>query len=118
MFTLPDLPFAYDALQPTISDDTLHFHHDKHHATYVKTLNELLGAKAGSAVTLEQVIRDAVTSGDKKIFNNAAQAWNHGFLWDCMTPRSEDPPAALTQAIATAFGDLATLKKTLVSEGA
>jgi Fe-Mn family superoxide dismutase len=118
MFKLPDLPYAYDALAPTISDKTLRFHHDKHHATYVKTLNELLGAKAGDGRALEDVVRDAAASGEKKLFNNAAQAWNHGFFWECMTPKATPPSGALADALDTSFGGLAGLKKLFVTEGA
>jgi len=85
MFVLPDLPYAYGALGPVISERTLHFHHDKHHATYVKTTNELLEAAKSSPESLEAVIREAQASGNKKLFNNAAQAWNHSFFWVAMT---------------------------------
>jgi Fe-Mn family superoxide dismutase len=112
MFKLPNLPYAYDALQPTVSADTLHFHHDKHHAAYVTALNGLI--EAGDTRPLEAVIRDA-TPG--KLFNNAAQAWNHAFFWDSMTPDKAAPSAALTAAITAAFGDLASLKTAFVTEG-
>ena len=118
MFTLPDLPYAYDALEPVISDRTLHFHHDKHHATYVKTLNDLLEASGKSPGTLEAVILDASRSGDKKLFNNAAQAWNHSFFWAAMSPRPEKPKGELASAIEGAFSDLAGLKTAFVKEGA
>jgi Fe-Mn family superoxide dismutase len=118
MFPLPDLPYAYDALQPVISDDTLHFHHDKHHATYVKTLNDLL-AKSGDAETsLEAVIAEAAKAGDKKLFNNAAQAWNHSFFWLAMSPDKQKPSGELSAAIDKAFGSLAQLKTAFVTEGA
>src|ERR1700722_14594094 len=110
MFTLPDLPYAYDALEPVMSDRTLHFHHDKHHATYVKTVNELLEGAGKSPQTLEAVIRDAMRSGDHKLFNNAAQAWNHAFFWAAMSPRKEAPSGALGAAIDDAFGGAAGLK--------
>jgi Fe-Mn family superoxide dismutase len=67
MFTLPPLPYAYDALSPVISDRTLRFHHDKHHAAYVKTLNELLGKKGGGARSLEEVIAEAANSSEAKL---------------------------------------------------
>jgi len=118
MFALPDLPYAYDALEPVISDRTLHFHHDKHHATYVKTLNELLEAAGKSPDTLEAVIRDAAKAGDQKLFNNAAQAWNHSFLWAAMSARPQKPSSELASAIDGAFGDFERLKKAFVAEGA
>ena len=82
MFKLPDLPYAYEALEPTISANTLHFHHDKHHAAYVNALNGLL--PEDDKRPLDAVIREA---GHGKVFNNAAQAWNHDFYWKSMKPK-------------------------------
>jgi Fe-Mn family superoxide dismutase len=112
MFKLPDLPYAYEALLPTVSDDTLRFHHDKHHAAYVTALNGLL--PEGDKRPLEQVIREA---GPGKLFNNAAQTWNHAFFWDCMSPDKTAPGPALVAAIDAAFGDMAGLKEKFVAEG-
>ena len=117
MFTLPDLPYAYDALAPVMSDRTLRFHHDKHHATYVKTLNELLGAAGKSPATLEDVIVEASKAPDRKLFNNAAQAWNHAFFWVAMTPERQRPPEDLAAAIQSSFGGLAQLREAFVTEG-
>jgi Fe-Mn family superoxide dismutase len=117
MFELPDLPYPYDALAPVMSDKTLHFHHDKHHATYVKTVNELVKPPE-TGHSLEEVIRGAARSGNRKLFNNAAQAWNHAFFWLAMTPHAEKPPSELTSAINGAFGDLKGLKEKFVEEGA
>jgi Fe-Mn family superoxide dismutase len=118
VFSLPDLPYAYDALSPVISDDTLHFHHDKHHATYVKTTNELLEKAGRSPASLEEVVLAAQKSGEKKLFNNAAQAWNHGFYWESMSPETQDPAGDLAKAIASAFGDADKLKEAFVTAGA
>jgi len=112
MFKLPDLPYAYDALTPILSAETLRFHHDKHHAAYVAALNDLL--PDGDRRPLEQVIREAPPG---KLFNNAAQAWNHAFFWDSMTPDRPAPGSALTAAIAAAFGTLEDLKTRFVAEG-
>ncbi len=112
MFKLPDLPYAYEALQPTISANTLHFHHDKHHAAYVNALNGLL--PEGDTRSLEAVIADA---GPGKVFNNAAQAWNHAFFWDCMSADAKGPGEALAKAIDETFGGLAGLKEKFVAEG-
>lgn len=68
MFALPDLPYAYDALQPVISAETMRFHHDKHHAAYVKTVNDLLAEKSGQDHILEDVILEASKSRDKRLF--------------------------------------------------
>ena len=118
MFKLPDLPYAYDALKPAMSDETLRLHHDKHHATYVKTTNELVEKKGLSPESLEALVVQAKADGDKKLFNNAAQAWNHAFFWNCMTPGGSRPEGALEQAIAQAFGGLDQLKEKFVAEGA
>ena len=107
MFILPALPYAYDALQPVISDRTLRFHHDKHHATYVKTTNELLEKSGKSADTLESVVIDASLAGEHELFNNAAQAWNHAFFWTAMSPQRQSPGGDLAEAIDGVFGDLA-----------
>ncbi len=118
MFILPALPYAYDALQPVISDRTLRFHHDKHHATYVKTTNELLEKSGKSADTLESVVIDASLAGEHELFNNAAQAWNHAFFWTAMSPQRQSPGGDLAEAIDGVFGDLAQLKQAFVTEGA
>jgi Fe-Mn family superoxide dismutase len=118
MFKLPDLPYAYDALQPTISDNTLHFHHDKHHATYVNNLNDLLKTAGKAPSSLEEVIIESARGGEKKVFNNAAQIWNHTFFWTCMTPTKAAPTGELSDAITQAFGDVEKLKAAFVAEGA
>jgi Fe-Mn family superoxide dismutase len=118
MITLPELPYPYEALAPVISADTMHFHHDKHHATYVKTTNELLGQSGGAPKDLETIVVDAHRSGNQKLFDQAAQAWNHAFFWVCMSPDRQQPNGELTGAIASAFGDLPGLKTEFVTEGA
>jgi Fe-Mn family superoxide dismutase len=118
MFSLPDLPYAYDALSPVISDDTLHFHHDKHHATYVKNTNDILQQAGKGFKSLEEVVSEAQRAGDKKLFNNAAQAWNHAFFWEVMSPETQDPSGDLAQAIQKAFGGMDKLKDGFITEGA
>ncbi|MDB5458364.1 MAG: superoxide dismutase [Caulobacteraceae bacterium] len=115
MFTLPDLPYGYDALQPTMSAETLHLHHDKHHARYFAVTNEILAGK--TAGSLEDVIVKAAQAGEKKLFNNAAQAWNHTFFWHSMTPAKAAPAGPLLAAITAAFGGLEGLKTKFVDEG-
>jgi Fe-Mn family superoxide dismutase len=117
MFTLPPLPYAYDALTPTISADTLHFHHDKHHATYVKTLNQLLEDAHETPKSLEEVIKSSAQGAKQKLFNNAAQAWNHAFFWESMSPDSQSPDADIGAAIEASFGDLNALREAFVKEG-
>jgi superoxide dismutase, Fe-Mn family len=119
MYALPDLPYGYDSLGPFMSADTLRTHHDKHHKTYVEKTNQL-AAKAGlTGRPLEEVVREAHRTGDKKLFNNAAQAWNHAFFWECMRPPGGDSPSGdLVRAIDESFDDLAALKDAFVEEGA
>jgi len=102
--TLPDLPYAYDALEPHISKETLELHHDKHHRAYVKKTNELIKGTPHEKAKLEDIVRAAAKDGGK-LFNNAAQAWNHGFYWQCMAPKSGGKPTgAIGKAIDEALG--------------
>lgn len=118
MYVLPELAYAYDALEPVMSERTLRFHHDRHHAGYVKALNDLLGDWDTSAGTLEAVIVEAANAGKPALFNNAAQAWNHSFFWQAMSATRGEPTATLATAIQKTFGDLARLKTALVEAGA
>lgn len=100
-FELPDLPYERDALAPHISEETLDYHYGKHHKTYVDTLNKLTEGTEWDGKSLETVIKG--TSG--KIFNQAAQHYNHDFYWKCMSPNGGGKPAGdLAQAIDEAFG--------------
>ena len=97
-FTLPDLPYPANALEPHMSANTLGFHHGKHHAAYVTNLNKLLEGKPLEGQPLETVIKES--SKDPSlvpVFNNAAQVWNHTFFWNCMKPNGGGKP---TGAIA------------------
>jgi Fe-Mn family superoxide dismutase len=113
MFALPPLPYSEDALEPVIGSETMHTHHGKHHKTYVDTLNTLLAEKGEAPESLEAVVRKS----EGKLFNNAAQAWNHAFFWECMTPQPQAPEGDMARAIEAAFGDLAKLKEAFVAEG-
>ncbi|HEX5377449.1 MAG TPA: superoxide dismutase [Phenylobacterium sp.] len=118
MFTLPDLAYDHAALEPVISRATMHLHHDKHHRAYVDALNKLLDEQGAAPASLEEVVRRA--AGDPaaaKLFNNAAQAWNHTFFWTAMSPRRQAPDGQLAVAIASAFGGLAALRAAFVEEG-
>ncbi len=116
MFALPELPYPETALAPVVTARTLQFHHGKHHAAYVKNLNNLLGADA-AARSLEAVIRDAESAGAAKIFNNAAQCWNHSFYWLSMTGTPGQPTPDLAAAITAAYGDHAAFKAAFIAEG-
>jgi Fe-Mn family superoxide dismutase len=118
MIKLPDLPYAYDALEPAVSAETMHVHHDKHHAKYVEVANGLIAELGLEALSLEEVVAEAEKRQHAKLFNNAAQAWNHAFFWDCMTPQRRDPQGELAGVIEEAFGGLAGLKARFVEDGA
>ena len=118
MYILPELPYAPGALAPTLSETTLLTHHGKHHAKYVETTNALVKEKGLEGKALEELVTLARRTGEKKLFNNAAQAWNHGFFWKCMAPTPGSPSVELAAAIEAAFGDMASFKTTLVPEGA
>jgi Fe-Mn family superoxide dismutase len=90
-FKLPPLPWANNALEPVISARTIDLHYGKHHASYVKKLNELVARTPMADMALEQVIAETV-GREQKIFNNAAQAWNHTFFWSCLGPRGARKP--------------------------
>jgi superoxide dismutase, Fe-Mn family len=105
--TLPPLPYALNALEPHVSAETLEFHHGKHHKTYVEKLNELIAGTEFENEPLEQIVKRS----DGKIFNNAAQAWNHTFFWNCMRPAGGAAPSGATaQAIDKSFGSLDKFK--------
>jgi len=115
----PELPFSSEALAPVISARTLEFHHGKHHRTYVDNANKLIAGTELAAETQEAILLK--TAGDTAkvaIFNNVAQAWNHAFFWVSMTPHPAAPVGALLEAIQRSFGDLASLRKTFLAEGA
>jgi Fe-Mn family superoxide dismutase len=118
MFILPDLPYPADALEPVLSAELMRLHHDKHHAGYVANVNKMLGESGRSPDSMEELVRQSAAGGEKKLFNNAGQAWNHAFFWPCMTPRPGRAGGALAEAIDRAFGGLAGLKTRFVEEGA
>ena len=99
-FELPPLPYAEDALEPVISAETLKLHHGKHHKKYVDTMNELLAKSEVRGSSLEDVVR----SSDGKLFNNAAQAWNHSFYWQSLSPKGGAPSGTLRQRLERDFG--------------
>ncbi|MDF2412824.1 superoxide dismutase [Fe] [Aeromonas sp. 1HA1] len=106
-FELPALPYAINALEPHISQETLEYHHGKHHNTYVVNLNNLVPGTEFEGKSLEEIIKTS-TGG---IFNNAAQIWNHTFYWHCLSPNGgNEPTGALADAINKAFGSFAEFK--------
>ncbi|AVL44139.1 TPA: superoxide dismutase [Enterococcus faecium] len=115
-YTLPDLPYAYDALEPYIDEETMHLHHDKHHNTYVTNLNSSiekypeLGEK-----TIEELLSDmdAIPTDIKTaVRNNGGGHANHSFFWEIMAPNAGgEPTGEIKEAINEAFGDFSSFKE-------
>src|SRR5690606_1884415 len=104
----PPLPYAMDALAPHVSQETLEYHYGKHHAAYVTNLNNLIKGTEFENASLEDIIRKS--SGG--IFNNAAQVWNHTFLWNSMSPNGGGAPSgALAEAINKKWGSFEKFKE-------
>ena len=109
-FQQPPLPFAMDAMKPLLSQEQLFYHYSKHHAAYFKNLNALVEGKPEANMPL----REVVVASTGPIFNNAAQAWNHSFYWDCMSPNGGgEPGGKLAEAIRRDFGGFEAMKKAM-----
>ena len=107
-FELQALPYARNALEPHMSTETLDYHYGKHNQTYITKLNGLIEGTDDANKSLEDIVRSA--SG--ALFNNAAQAWNHNFFWQCMSPNGGDEPTgAAKDAIEKEFGSFDAFKK-------
>ena len=111
------LPYPMGALAPAISADTLGYHHGKHHKAYVDKTNKAIEGTELDGAALETVIAEA-RDRDKALFNNAAQAWNHGFYWHSLAPEPKPPGGELLRWIETAFGSVAALEQDLGARGA
>jgi Fe-Mn family superoxide dismutase len=114
-FELPPLPYAKDALGPHMSEQTLEFHHGKHHQTYVNTLNGLIEGTENERRSLEEIILGAEPG--TPLLNNAGQNWNHTFFWSCMTPGGGgEPEGELKTAIEQSFGSVDTFLQTFTEK--
>jgi len=106
--TLPDLPYAKNALEPHISEETLNYHYGKHHATYVDKLNAQTEGTEFADASLEEIIKKA----NGGIFNNGAQVWNHTFYWNCLSPTGGgEPDGELAEKLVTVFGSVSDFKE-------
>ncbi|MGE5431095.1 MAG: superoxide dismutase [Syntrophomonadaceae bacterium] len=105
--TLPDLPYSKDALEPYVSAKTLEFHHDKHHNAYVQNANKMLEGSDLANADLETIVKKTYGDTSKTgLFNNAAQVWNHSFLWKCMKPNGGGMPTGdIAGMIEKSFGN-------------
>jgi len=105
-FILPELPYALDGLAPHLSKETLEYHYGKHHATYIKNLNELTEGKDFRDMSVEEIIQES----DNGLYNNAAQAYNHTFYWHCLAPNAGDqatkPTNQVEAALVESFGSI------------
>ena len=105
---LPELPYAIDALAPTISKETMEYHYGKHHQAYVTNLNNLIKGTEFENASLEDIIKKS--SGG--VFNNAAQVWNHTFFWNTLSPNGGGAPKGdLAKAIDAKFGSYDAFKE-------
>ena len=109
-FTLPQLPYGYDALEPTIDAATMTLHHSKHHQAYVDKLNE--GVSEGQGLegkSLEDILAN-ISAQSKKVRNNGGGHWNHSFFWETMQPGGSQPGGRLAEAIDQSFGSFEAFK--------
>ncbi len=116
-FTLPTLPYDTSAFGELISAETFEYHHGKHHKAYVDKTNALIADDAElSSASLSEVIAAAKAKGNKGLFNNAAQIWNHSFYWECLSPEKQTPTGKLKTMIDDSFGSHADMLAKLKEE--
>lgn len=116
-FQQPPLPYADDALAPTISARTVGLHYGKHHKGYYDKLNKLVEGKPFADMSLREVVVAARKQDEAEIFNNAAQAFNHDLYWAQFKGGSAAPSGAFAEAVKSEFGDLAALKTAITDAG-
>jgi superoxide dismutase, Fe-Mn family len=118
--TLPELPWGKDALAPVISAETIDFHYGKHHQAYVNNLNGLIEGTPYADLALDAIVKKSVNqASEQKVFNNAAQIWNHTFYWNCLSPKGGGAPTGkAAQAIEKSFGDFNKFKEKLSADAA
>jgi len=116
-FTLPELPYSYDALSPYMSKETLEFHHDKHHQAYVTNGNNLLKGTEFENQPVEEVVKGAFGK-NQGLFNNAGQHYNHIHFWQWMKPNGGGKPSgAVEKALTDSFGSLEAAHKAFIDAG-
>lgn len=113
VFTLPELPFAKNALEPHMSAETFDYHHGKHHNAYVVKANELIQGTGLEDLPLEEIVRQAKAKGLGPLFNNVGQHFNHSFFWQCMKPQGGgEPTGALLEKSMPHSAALTNSRKT------
>ncbi len=115
-FELPPLPYDYSALEPTINEETMKLHHDKHHAAYTSNLNAGVSEGGLEGKSIEEILGQA-SKVSAKVRNNGGGFWNHAFFWKIMAPNGGSPAGKLADAIAD-FGGLDKLKEEFNAKGA
>ena len=116
-FTVPALPYAYEALEPYIDKETMHFHHDKHHQAYVDNLNKAIAGTDNENKSIEELVKNA-GSISPAVRNNGGGHWNHSFFWEILAPDSSGKPEGkLADAINEAFGSFDTFKEKFNTAG-
>ncbi len=118
-FTLPELPYAYDALQPYMSKETLEFHHDKHHKAYVDKANELIAGTGLEGKSLEEAMVAAYNQKNQPLFNNIGQHYNHIHFWNWMKKDGggKKIPGAVEAKIQSDLGGYDKFKTDFVAAG-
>ena len=118
MLNLPELPYAYDSLAPYMSKETLEFHHDKHHNTYVVNANKIIEDNNINYDNLESLVKNSHSS-NQGLFNNAAQHWNHIEFWQWMKPNGGgNIPSELESKIVEVFGSFDKFRADFIAAGA
>jgi Fe-Mn family superoxide dismutase len=115
-FTLPPLPYAFNALEPHIDAQTMQIHHDKHHQAYVDNLNKAIAGTPNENKSLEELVA-AAGSISPAVRNNGGGHWNHSFFWEILGPGGGQPSGRLADAINQTFGSLDGLKEKVNAAG-
>lgn len=116
-FVQKPLPYAYNALEPYIDAQTMEIHYSKHHATYVKNLNDALKGSGAENEKIETILAN-ITKYDAAVRNNGGGHYNHELFWSILTPKKTTPSPALTEAINSTFKGIDGLKTKLSEAGA
>jgi len=115
-FTLPPLPYAYDALEPHIDEQTMKIHHDKHHQAYVDNLNKAIAGSEHENKSLEELVANAGKISPA-VRNNGGGHWNHTFFWDILSKDGDSPSGSLAEAINSTFGSFDEFKTKFSAAG-
>ena len=116
-FTLPALPYSFDALEPHIDKETMQIHHDKHHQAYIDNLNKAIAGTDNENKSIEDLIKNA-SAMPPAVRNNGGGHWNHSFFWESMGPKAGGSPSGtLAAAITAAFGSFDAFKEKFAAAG-